>query len=141
MGASSDNQLRIAAALEIILPAGHLLEPEVRTAQDVVKVRCLNIGFQIDLCLARKCSGGSSGKHVHPGELLLQRIKRITLFDDLIMRAPIDRKPGVNALALFIKCVFLTPFVYAASQRACPDRRPRRFSAARAAAGLRRGLR
>ena len=101
--------VRIAAALEIILPAGHLLEPEVRTAQDVVKVRCLNIGFQIDLCLARKCSGGSSGKHVHPGEFLLQRIKRITLFDDLIMRAPIDRKPGVNALALFIKCVFLTP--------------------------------
>lgn len=93
-------------ALEIILPAGHLLEPEVRAAQDVVKVRCLNIGFQIDLCLARKCSGGvlaSTSIQVTSAPTL----KRITLFDDLIMRAPIDRKPGVNALALFIK--FLTP--------------------------------
>ena len=50
--------VRVPAALEVVLPAGHFLEPEVRASKNTVKIRRLDVGFQVDFCLALQISGG-----------------------------------------------------------------------------------
>ena len=50
--------VRVPAALEVVLPAGHLLQPEVGALENAVKIRRLDVGLQIDFCLALQISGG-----------------------------------------------------------------------------------
>ena len=97
------------SALEVILPARHLSEPEIGPLQNPVKIRGLDVGFQHHLLFAGHAAIGCLGKRLHPRIPGFQLCHPPGFFGDALPGCRVSRKPRVDFLkpaqrhALFLR--------------------------------------
>ena len=87
-----------AAALQLVLPAGHHQQPQIGPPQDAVKKGHLHVGFQRDFLLAGQVAVGSVGKRPHPCVPLLQRLQAGRPLPDVGQRGAVGGQPGAQRL-------------------------------------------
>ena len=86
--------LRLPAALQFILAAGHGHEPPVGPGDDPLEAGHLHIGLQHHLLPAGDGAGGRVGQGLHPPPLLLQPGKLTGALADALGAAAVGLHPG-----------------------------------------------